>query len=71
MKMLVLCFLIIIAAAAAAVGLFGKILTRDPGVTAFQNFTAFIKNKTKQKAKKTPPASKVVFKIPSPAQLIL
>lgn len=70
MKMLVLCFLIIIAAAAAAVGLFGKILTRDPGVTAFQNFTAFIK-KNKTKSKKNPPACKVVFKIPSPAQLIL
>jgi len=49
--MLVLCFLTVVAAAATTVGLVGKILTRDPGVTAYQNFTAFIQNKQTNKNK--------------------
>lgn len=65
--MLVLCFLTVVAAAATTVGLVGKILTRDPGVTAYQNFTAFIQNKQKQKPQTPPPPPpppKVVFKSP-------
>ena len=54
LKMLVLCFSIVIVAVIITVGLVGEILIRDPCVTPCQRFTAFIK-------KKTP--NKVVFKV--------
>lgn len=48
LKMLVLCFSIVIAAVIITVGLVGEILIRDPCVTPCQRFTAFIKKKKNQ-----------------------